>query len=251
MKVTDFIEIKDYYKKAGQSGKLGVAIDGIGKKYLLKQGGNYGEPANEYVYSLIAKKVGVSCQTCHLVEGFDVPVVALEYIPPMSESHKKKFDCNLIIDDLVRAMTLDALTWQDDHLQYIIGQDGKFYKIDNSEAFGYSQYEEYIFATGKKSIIKKRLLQIENDSDRVVGFIKVCKASIIERCGVSKVSNFDAILEKFYKTNFSFLKEDKELATIYSKEAYKYFLARINAIKTAINCFKNGELSRRANMETR
>ena len=78
MKIDDFIEIKNYYKKAGQSGKLCVAVDDKGKKYLLKKG-EYGEPANEYVYSLIAKQVGVSCQTCHLVEGFGYPVVAFEY----------------------------------------------------------------------------------------------------------------------------------------------------------------------------
>ena len=248
MKITDFIEIKDYYKKAGQSGKLGVAIDGAGKKYLLKQG-HYGEPANEYVYSIIAKRVGVSCQTCHLVEGVGVPIAALEYIESISESRKNKFVCNLIIDDLVRAMTLDALTWQDDNLQYIIGRDGKFYKIDNSEAFGYSKYEEYIFATGQESIIKERLLQIENDSERFVAFLNDCKANIIKRYGVLQVSNFDEVLEKFTKTNFSFLKEDKELATVYSKEAYKYFLARINAIKTAITCFKNEEFSAQADTE--
>ena len=98
MKIQDFTEIKNYYKKAGQSGKLGVAIDKKGKKYLLK-GGNYTEPANEYVYSLIAKKLGVSCQKCHLVEGFEVPVVAFDYIEPMSKSKRRTFDENLIVDE--------------------------------------------------------------------------------------------------------------------------------------------------------
>lgn len=248
MKITDFIEIKDYYKKAGQSGKLGVAIDEAGKKYLLKQG-HYGEPANEYVYSLVANKIGVSCQTCHLVEGIGVPVVAIEYISSMSDSVRKKFNNRLIIGDLVKAMTLDALTWQDDNLQYIIGTDGKFYKIDNSESFGYSKYEESLFETRQEEIIKDRLLQIENDSARFVAFLNDCKANIIKRYGVLQVSNFDEVLEKFTKTNFSFLKEDKELATVYSKEAYKYFLARINAIKTAITCFKNEEFSAQADTE--
>ena len=241
MKITDFIEIKDYYKKAGQSGKLGVAIDSAGKKYLLKQG-HYGEPANEYVYSLVSKKVGVSCQTCHLVEGFGVPVVALEYISPMNDSEKKKFNYKLIIDDLVKAITLDALTWQDDNLQYIIGEDGRFYKIDNSEAFGFSGYERCIFESNQDEFIKKRLSQIESDVERILIDIKICKERVVEEYGEQQVHNMETLIEKFSTTDYSFLKEDKQLQTVYSKETYKYFLARITAINNAIFYLKKNKI---------
>ena len=241
MKITDFIEIKDYYKKAGQSGKLGVAIDRAGKKYLLKQG-HYGEPANEYVYSLLSKKVGVSCQTCHLVEGFSVPVVAFEYISKMSGKRKKEFDCKLIIDDFVKAITLDALTWQDDNPQYIIRTDGKFFKIDNSEAFGFSKYEKYIFETRQEKIIKERLNSIENDIQRILIDIKNCKERIIKKYGEKQVLTFENLLEKFSKIDFDFLKDDKQLQTVYSKDTYKYFLARITAINNAITYLKTNKM---------
>lgn len=241
MKITDFIEIKNYYKKAGQSGRLGVAIDRAGKKYLLKQG-HYGEPANEYVYSLVSKKVGVPCQTCHLVEGFGVPIVALEYISRIRGKSKKEFDYKFIINDFVKAITLDALTCQDDSLQYIIRTDGKFFKIDNSEAFGFSNYEKYIFETNQEEIINDRLYYIENDINRILIDIKICKERILKEYGEQQVRNMGTLIEKFSTTDYNFLKEDKQLQTVYSKETYKYFLARIRAINNAIFYLKKNKI---------
>lgn len=233
MKVSDFLEIKNYYKKPGQSGKLGLAIDVNGKKYLLKRG-EYGEPANEYVYSLIAKRLGVSCQTCHLVEGFDYPVVAFEYIQSMSARRKKSFDYNLIAEDLIKSRALDALTWQDDNLQYIIGTDGEFHKIDNSEAFGFSKFEDYLLTANATNVNEDRLNQIENDFERVLSFINIHKEFVIEKYGVEKVEIFESVLKKVLGTDFNFLANDKQLQEVYSTETYKYFLARLTAIKKAI-----------------
>ena len=238
MKILDFIEIKNYYKKAGQSGKLCVAVDGKGKKYLLKKG-EYGEPANEYVYSLIAKQVGVSCQICHLVEGFGYPVVAFEYLQQMTTRGKRAFDYDSIMNDLVKALALDALTWQDDNLQYIISTDGRFYKIDNSEAFGYSKFEEYLLTANTTIVNEDRLSQIENDTERVLSFIKIHKELVIEKYGVEKVEIFESVLKKVLETDFNFLAQDKQLEKVYSKETYKYFLAHITAMKKAIEIYFN------------
>lgn len=236
MDITDFVEIRNYYKKAGQSGKLCVAVDGKGKKYLLKKG-EYGEPANEYVYSLIAKQVGISCQTCHLVDGFGYPVVAFEYIQQMSANCKKNFNYASIVDDLIKSRALDALTWQDDKLQYIISTDGKFYKIDNSEAFGFSRFEELLLTANTSGVSIDRLNQIENDVERVFNFIKVHKELIIEKYGKEKIEVFEGGLKGFLETDFNFLANDKQLHEVYSKEAYKYFLARITAMKRAIEIY--------------
>lgn len=236
MKILDFIEIKNYYKKAGQSGKLCVAVDGKGKKYLLKKG-EYGEPANEYVYSLIAKQVGISCQTCHLVEGFGYPVVAFEYIQSMPVNRKQNFDYDSIVDDLIKSRVLDALTWQDDNLQYIISTDGKFYKIDNSEAFGFSRFEELLLTANTSGVSEDRLNQIKNDDERVFNFIKVHKELIIEKYGKEKIEVFEGVLKGFLETDFNFLSQDEQLQTVYSKETYKYFLARIMSMKRAIEIY--------------
>ena len=236
MKLSDFIEIKNYYKKAGQSGKLFVAVDGNGKKYLLKKG-EYGEPANEYVYSLIAQKVGVPCQICHLVKGFDFPVVAFEYIQPMTAKDKRTFDCGSITNNLVKALALDALTWQDDNLQYIISTDGKFYKIDNSEAFGFSMFEELLLTANTLDVSEDRLNQIENDVERILSFINIHKMFVIEKYGADKVEIFVSVLKKVLETDFNFLAQDKQLEKVYSKETYKYFLAHIMAIKKAIEIY--------------
>lgn len=236
MDISDFIEIRNYYKKPGQSGKLCVAVDGKGKKYLLKKG-EYGEPANEYVYSLIAKQVGVSCQTCHLVEGFGYPVVAFEYIQSMPVNRKQNFDYDSIVDDLIKSRALDALTWQDDNLQYIISTDGKFYKIDNSEALGFSKFEEYLLTVNTTNINEERLNQIENDVERVLSFINIHKRLVIEKYGVEKIKVFESVLNKVLETDFNFFAQDKQLAKVYSKETYKYFLARITAMKKAIGIY--------------
>ena len=215
---------------------MGLAIDINGKKYLLKRG-EYGEPANEYIYSLIAKRVGVSCQTCHLVEGFGYPVVAIEYIQSMSARRKKSFDYNLIAEDLIKSRALDALTWQDDNLQYIIGTDGEFHKIDNSEAFGFSKFEGYLLTADATNVNEDRLNQIENDFERVLRFINIHKEFVIEKYGVEKVEIFESVLKRALETDFNFLVQDKQLEKVYSKATYKYFLARITAMKKAIGIY--------------
>ena len=234
MKVSDFLEIKNYYKKPGQSGKLGLAIDINGVKYLLKRG-EYGEPANEYVYSLIAKQVGVSCQTCHLVEGFGHPVVALRYIQQLSPKRKKSFDYNLISDDLIKSRALDVLTDQDDHLQYIISDNGRFCKIDNSEAFGFNYGDEQILLTQELKYVEAYLKDIENNTNRILGMIKVVQEDIVKSFGNEKMDVFNKTLIKFLQTDFDFLLNDAEILQVYSKETSKYFFAKIQAAKKAVN----------------
>lgn len=233
MKKTDFIEIKNYYKKAGQGGKLGIAFNKKGKKYLLKKG-EYGEPANEYVYSLVAKNVGVSCQTCHLVAGFGFPVVAFDYITPMPSNQQKNFDMNLITDDFVKAMVLDVLTRQDDGLQYVISSNGKFYKIDNSEAFIFDKVDEYVLTSQSDQFIADYYKKREDECEYIVGSIERLKKTIIDKFGAEQIDNFNFVLQQFLFTDFNFLSNDKELKAVYSAETYKYFLFKINVIKKAI-----------------
>lgn len=233
MKKTDFIEIKNYYKKSGQGGKLGIAVDKNGKKYLLKKG-KYGDPADEYVYSLIAKSVGVSCQTCHLVTGFGFPVVAFDYITPMQGVQLKNFDRNLIADDCVKAMVLDALTGQNDGLQHVISSNGKFYKIDNSEAFVFDKVDEYVLTTQSEQFINNYYGGHVDECQQIIGLIEELKKTIIDKYGEIQYDNYIGVLKKFLLTDFNFLSKDKELQSVYSIATYKYFLFKINMIKNAI-----------------
>ncbi len=233
MNFNDFIEIKEYHKKAGQSGKLGVTIDKNGKKYLLKKG-EYGEPANEYVYSLVAQKVGVSCQICQLVAGFGVPVVAFEYIEAMSKEDKENFDHDLIVVDEIKALALDAITDQDDNFQYIISEEGEFYKIDNSCAFGFERFTELLLEKQSKKDSEAFLQTIENNADRIISMINIAKDYVVKNYGDERVDVFDSVLRKFLETDFSFLANDKRLSAVYKKDTYRYFLAKTTAMKKAI-----------------
>ncbi len=238
MQKNDFIEIREYHKKAGQSGKLGVAIDKNGKKYLLKKG-EYGEPANEYVYSLVAQKVGVSCQTCHLVAGFGAPVVAFEYIEAMSKEDKENFDHDLIMVDEIKALVLDAITDQDDIFQYIISEEGKFYKIDNSCAFGFEQFTALLLENQSKKDSENFLNTIENNTDRIISMINIAKDYVVKNYGEERVNIFDGVLRRFLETDFSFLADDKDLSEVYKKDTYRYFLAKTTAMKKAIIVYYN------------
>ncbi len=238
MNFNDFIEIKNYHKKAGQSGKLGVAIDKNGKKYLLKKG-EYGEPANEYAYSLVAQKVGVSCQTCHLVAGFGAPVVAFEYIEAMSKEDKDNFDHDLIAVDEIKALALDAITDQDDNFQYILSEEGKFYKIDNSCAFGFERFTELLLEKQSKKDSETFLQTIENNADRIISMINIAKDYVVKNYGEERVNIFDSVLRRFLETDFSFLADDKDLNEVYKKDTYRYFLAKTTAMKKAITVYYN------------
>ena len=237
MNIEDFIEIKDYYKKAGQSGKLGIAVHKSGKKYLLKRG-EFGTPANEYVYSLVAKKIGVSCQTCHLVEGYDYPVVAIEFIEQMPAFRLKKFDVAAITDDIVRAYALDSVTWQDDCFQYVVDKNGKFFKIDNAEAFCYSEVTDRML--DMKGYAEDLLSDNGVAVERIVAYIRIVEKNVLEKYGKEKIAIFKDTLQRIIDTDFTFILGDVALKSVYSYKASRFFFGKIKVIRKAIATYFDG-----------